>query len=285
MFFKDKGLFFTSLITPVILLVLYATFLSNVYRDSFLLSVPDFLPKARALIDGCVGAQLVSSILSVSAVTVSFCSNMLMVQDKANGTVKDLTISPVKPSALSLAYYVASFVSTLIVCFTAALICFLYMVHVGWYMSFLDVVLLLLDVVLLVLFGTALSSVINFFLSTQAQISAVGSMISSVYGFICGAYMPISQFSEGLQKVLSFLPTTYATSLVKNHSMQGIFRAMEKENYPEEVITSLRDGVDCNIYFLDESVGVSTMFSLIFVTVLVLLSIYVLLNVFYRKKK
>ena len=33
-FFKDKGLFFTSLITPLILLVLYATFLSNVYSDS-----------------------------------------------------------------------------------------------------------------------------------------------------------------------------------------------------------------------------------------------------------
>ena len=31
LFFKDKGMFFTSLITPVILLVLYATFLAGVY--------------------------------------------------------------------------------------------------------------------------------------------------------------------------------------------------------------------------------------------------------------
>ena len=31
LYFKDKGMFFTSLITPVILLVLYATFLANVY--------------------------------------------------------------------------------------------------------------------------------------------------------------------------------------------------------------------------------------------------------------
>ena len=37
LFFKDKGLFFTSLITPLILLVLYATFLSNVYRDSIVM--------------------------------------------------------------------------------------------------------------------------------------------------------------------------------------------------------------------------------------------------------
>lgn len=40
-FFKDKGMFFTSLITPVILLVLYVTFLAKVYRDSFASALPD----------------------------------------------------------------------------------------------------------------------------------------------------------------------------------------------------------------------------------------------------
>ena len=34
LYFKDKGMFFTSLITPAILLVLYATFLGNVYIQS-----------------------------------------------------------------------------------------------------------------------------------------------------------------------------------------------------------------------------------------------------------
>ena len=34
-FFKDKGMFFTSLVTPLILLLLFVTFLGNVYRDSF----------------------------------------------------------------------------------------------------------------------------------------------------------------------------------------------------------------------------------------------------------
>ena len=36
LFFKDKGMFFTSLITPAILLMLYVTFLANVYRDRFI---------------------------------------------------------------------------------------------------------------------------------------------------------------------------------------------------------------------------------------------------------
>ena len=40
LFFKDKGMFFSSLITPIILLVLYVTFLAKVYRDSFASAIP-----------------------------------------------------------------------------------------------------------------------------------------------------------------------------------------------------------------------------------------------------
>ena len=161
LFFKDKAMFFTSLITPAILLVLYATFLGKVYRDSFTASLPDGFDLPDKIINGLVGSQLMSSILAVSCVTVAFCSNFLMVQDKANGTIKDLKISPVKSSVLSLSYYIATFVSTLIICFTATAICLVYISFIGWYMSLTDVLLLVLDVFMLVLFGTAISSLIN----------------------------------------------------------------------------------------------------------------------------
>ena len=39
LFFKDKGMLFSSLITPIILLVLYITFLAKVYNDSFVSSL------------------------------------------------------------------------------------------------------------------------------------------------------------------------------------------------------------------------------------------------------
>ncbi len=90
LFFKDKGMFFTSLITPLILLVLYATFLGKIYRDSFSSAVPEQLHIAKDLINGCAGGQLVASLLAVSCVTVAFCSNMLMVQDKVSGSIMDL---------------------------------------------------------------------------------------------------------------------------------------------------------------------------------------------------
>lgn len=283
LFFKDKGMFFTSLITPAILLVLYATFLGNVYRDTFTAGLPQGVKMDEGLIDGLVGGQLISSILAVSCITVAFCSNFLMVQDKVNGTIKDLRISPVKSATLSISYYVATLISTLIVCFAATGICLGYVAIVGWYMRISDVLFLLLDVLLLSLFGTALSSLINFFLNTQGQISAVGAIISAGYGFICGAYMPISSFSDGLQKVLLFLPGTYGTSLVRNHALGGVFAEMEEQSIPGVAVDSMRDAIDCNLYFFDEKVQISEMYIVIGVTVVLLVGVYILLNTLKKK--
>lgn len=279
LFFKDKGLFFTSLITPLILLVLYTTFLGNVYRDSFMMSIPEFLEIDSKIIDGCVGGQLMSSLLAVSCVTVAFCSNMLMVQDKAKGTYNDIAVTPVKHSHVAISYYAATFFVTFVINLIALVACLIYIANIGWYLSVSDVLLLILDIFIMVMFGTALSSIFGFFMSSQGQISAVGSIVSSCYGFICGAYMPISQFSEGLQKVISLLPGTYGTALFRNHSMQGALDALGDAGLPDEAITALKDTIDCNIYFFDELVPVGAMYAVVGVTVSVLLVAYVLINV------
>lgn len=286
LFFNDKGMFFTSLITPGILLVLYATFLSNVYKDSFLSGLPEGFNIKEELINACVSGQLISSILAVSCVTIAFCSNLLMVQDKANSVIKDFTISPVKPSVLALGYYFATLISTLTICFTTTAICLVYVYSTGWYMSIADVLLLILDVFLLVMFGTALSSIIGHFLSTQGQISAVSTIISSCYGFICGAYMPISQFSEGLQKVVSLLPGTYGTSLLRNHATRGIFEEMLDSGFPEEAVKAMQDTIDCNIRFFggSETVSEPAMYIILSTTIIILITTYILLNIFRGKK-
>lgn len=283
LFFKDKGMFFTSLITPGILLVLYATFLSNVYKDSFSVNLPTGITLPEGIINALVGGQLISSLLAVSCVTVAFCANFLSVQDKVNGSIKDLKMSPVKPSELAIGYYAATLVSSLIICLSAAALSLAYVAIGGWYMSAADVVCFILDSILLVFFGTALSSVINFFLSSQGQLSAVGTIVSAGYGFICGAYMPISSFGSGLQKTVSLLPGTYGTSLLRNHALRGALFEMEAQGIPSEVITSLRDALDCNVYFFGKAVSLPVMYLILGCTVLLLVGVYILINALKKK--
>ncbi len=277
LFFKDKAMFFTSLATPMILLVLYATFLGNVYRDAFASAIPEGVAVSERVLNGLVGGQLLSSLLSVSCVTVAFCSNLLMVSDKAKGTLRDFTVSPVKSSQLAISYYLSTLLSTLTVSFTAMALGLVYVGTVGFYMSITDVLLLSLDVIILVLFGTALSSIVSYFLSTEGQISAVGSIVSSVYGFICGAYMPISSFAVPLQRVLGFLPGTYGTVLTRNHAMRGALSELEGD-LPPEAIDALGETVDCRYYFFDHLVPEWAMYLFLGVTVLALITFYVLLN-------
>ena len=101
-YFKDKGVFFTSLITPLILLCLFVTFMRNVYIDTIKTSVPAELNIPQSVFEGFAGGWLISSLLAVSCITVAFCANMIMVSDKVNGSIKDIRMTPVKSSILSL---------------------------------------------------------------------------------------------------------------------------------------------------------------------------------------
>lgn len=287
LFFKDKGMLFSSLITPIILLVLYITFLAKVYNDSFVssLEAAHFSDFPQELIDATVGGQLFSSLLAVCCITVAFCCNMIMVQDKVSGARKDLMLTPVKRSTLALSYYLSTFISTFIICLIAESASFIYLASVGWYLSVGDILLALLDVFLLVMFGTALSSIVNFFLKSQGQISAVGTVVSAGYGFICGAYMPISQFGEGLQKVLSFLPGTYGTALIRSHSLNGVFREMSALGFPDEVVEGIKKSIDCSVYFFGNKVTEGGMYAVLGGSVALLIGIYILMNIFIKDKK
>lgn len=292
LFFLDKGMLLSSLITPMILLVLYATFLKEIFYDSFAQSLPEGFEVSKSLIEGMVGGELVSSILAVSCVTVAFCSNLIMVQDKVNGARKDLLITPVKKSVLSLSYYVATLINTLIVCFTVAAACFIYLAIVGWYLSFTDVLLILSDTILLSMFGTALSSIVNSFLTTQGQMSAVGTIVSAGYGFICGAYMPIHSFGDGLQKVLSFLPGTYGTSLMRNHALNGTFNELAdiitksgaSKADVDAIMNGIKEGIDCKLSFFGAEVSVPAMAVIVLCSTAVLIGIFVLINVLKKKR-
>lgn len=280
LFFKDKGLVIGALVGPIILIVLYFTFLNDVYRDTFKSFIPE--GTSNKIINDIVNGELISSILAVSCITVSFCSNFLMVRDKVNNARSDLLVSPVKSYVLALAYYIATVISSLTICYIALGISLFFVAFSHWFFTASSLLMLLLDVFLTVLFGTALSSIINFFLTSEGQISAVGTIISAGYGFICGAYMPINSYNSGLKNVIMFTPGTYCTSLIRNHSLAGAFKEMS--DWPIEAIKSIKDGIDCNLYLFDKQISIAGMYGIVLITILVLITIYIVINIVNGRK-
>ena len=285
LFFRDKGMLLSSLITPIILIVLYATFLAKVYKDSFTANIPAAVDISEKLINGTVAGQLAAALLAVSCVTVTFCVNLTMVQDRAFGVRKDFDVSPIRKPMIYLGYFFSTVLNSLMVNILALALCLGYIGIMGWYLTVTDVMMLILDLIILVLFGAVLSSIVCYPLKTQGQMSAVGTIASAGYGFVCGAYMPISNFGEGLQKVMSYLPGTYGTSLIKNHMLRGVFEEMETKGFPAEVVNGIADSLDCTPTFQGNVVEPKYMMLIMIGTIVLLGGLYFMITALPEKRK
>ena len=285
LFFRDKGMLLSSLITPIILIVLYATFLAKVYKDSFTTNLPVVVDISEKLINGMVAGQLAAALLAVSCVTVTFCVNLTMVQDRALGVRKDFDVSPIRKPMVYLGYFFSTVQNSLMVNLLALVLCLGYIGIMGWYLTVMDVALLILDLLILVLFGAVLSSIVCYPLKTQGQMSAVGTIVSAGYGFVCGAYMPISNFGEGLQRVMSYLPGTYGTALIKNHMLRGVFAEMETKGFQVEVVNGIATSLDCNPTFQGNVVEPEYMMLIMIGTVVLLGGLYFMITVLPEKGK
>ena len=94
--------------------------------------------------------------------------------------------------------------------------------------------------------------------------------------------MPISSFNSGLQKVLTFLPGTYGTSLLRNHTMRGVIEEMGSQGAPAEATKAMYDLLDCNIYFFDNRVEEPVMYIILGGSIVLLMGIYLVISM--RKK-
>lgn len=285
LFFKDKGTFLTSLIAPLIILVLFVTFLGGIYKDVFVPTDENMLPDLpNELIDGFCGGWLLSCLLAVCTVTVTFSANMCMVKDKTSGIANDFDITAVKKTILALGYYITTVLVTLMICLVTLGIGFIYIACVGWFISAKDVLFILFDVVILVLFGTALSSIICSFISSQGGITAVTTIISSMYGFLCGAYMPISEFSISIQNIIMLLPGSYGTSLLHRHFLSGALEEIQT-TYHYPYIDEFKKSFDIDLTFFHHKVSPETNYIVMIGSVIILISIFIVISILKNKKR
>ena len=94
--------------------------------------------------------------------------------------------------------------------------------------------------------------------------------------------MPISSFADGLQKVISLLPGTYGTSLLRNHALRGVISELKEEGIPKEAIDGICDLLDCNVYAFGEKVAEPFMYLILLGATVVFAAAYLLIN---RRRK
>lgn len=289
-YFKDKGSIFFSMLTPLIVFILYCVFL----KDNFVSAIDEASQGLNNMIHSedlsqLANGILLTGILGSAFMTVSYNSLMTIVKDRENKIDYDVSVTPVGRVTIVFSYFLASTISAFIMS-VVILVSGLFLVERqgSMYFQFQDYCKLFGITFLGSLSATAFFMVIVIFFKSSSASGAFMGLLSAVSGFVIGAYIPISQFSKSVRTVCNLFPATGVTVLLRNGIMgplmdhinedlggidEGVFVASMKEAFSFQ--TSMGD------FFLSIR---ETLFYVMIIFVVCVLAIAVIYPKIYKRK-
>jgi len=223
-YFKDKAAIVFSLLTSIIVFVLYLIFLKGTYVDAFsgLTKGLESFVKTED-IDTMVSAILLVGILGSAMITVPFSCLQTLIRDRENKIDYDISSTPIKRYQIILSYFTSSVISAFIVTGLLLTVGLAVINSKGELYMSLAVVAGTYGIVLFgSLSATAIFLIVALFFKTSAASSAFFGILSAASGFVIGAYIPLAQFSKGVQTVCNLFPATQITVLLRNNLLNGI---------------------------------------------------------------
>lgn len=222
-YLKDKANIFFSLLSPVIILVLYLLFIGKLQTDGLTQALAEIgVTGAEAEVKGFCDSWMITGVMACACITVALCASGVAVTDRSRGILADVMASPLPGWKFTAGYILAVALIASAVSLVVLAICFVYLAALGsWYLSVSDVFGCVGVTLLSVLSSTAVVSLIVSFVRTEGAFSGVNIIIGTVVGFLIGAYMPISTFPKAVQTVTLFIPGSYSAGLFRQFFMGG----------------------------------------------------------------
>ncbi len=223
-FFKDKLAILFSMLTSIIVFVLYLLFLKGTFVDalqSTMRGLENIVNSGD--IDMFVNGILLSGILGSALITVPYTCLQTIVKDKETGVDSDICATPLKRWKIILSYFTASSISSfimnsLILTVGLAVLSFMGNTYLGFGSVLAAYGLILIGSIS----STAMFMVILLFFKTSSTSTAFFGILSAASGFVIGAYIPLSQFSDGVRSFCNLFPASHITSLIRNILLSGI---------------------------------------------------------------
>ena len=289
-FLKDKLVIFFSLLTQIIVLGLFLLFIKNSYANGIESALGALKDKvSSADIDALLNSWMISGVIGTSVVTATMNALSVVVSDKESKVDFDYNASSVKGSVVVTSYFSAAVLCSLITSFillTAGLI-FL-SVTGALLLSFTDILLLYGLVVLGSVSAAVILMLIISFFKKNSTFSSFSIVISTLVGFIVGAYFPISELGETMQSVVNLIPGAQITALIRGVL---ITPAVERINtalggLDQGQFTEAADqlfGLRPHIFGAEVDTGFMLLYSVIVIAVFIVLNI-VLFRLSSRRK-
>ena len=284
-YFKDVLAIVFSLMTSTIVFVLYLLFL----KGTFVNALNDTMRGLENIVNSAdiemfVNGILLSGILGSAIITVPYTCLQTIVKDREAGVDSDICSTPLKRWKIILSYFTASSISAFImtsIILTVGLIILHGMgdTHLG--------ILQIASAYGIVLLGsvssTALFMVVVLLFTKSSTCTAFFGILTAASGFVIGAYIPLSQFSDGIQSFCNLFPASHITSMLKNVLLSGVADSINSDiNGLDggEFISSIKDVFSFNASSFGFDFQTAT--SVLYVAAIALLCIAVM-TVLYNK--
>ncbi len=216
-FLKDKTAIFFSMLTQIIILGLFLLFIKNSYVDGIndaLGALKDTIDKAD--IEALVNSWMISGVLGTSVITATMSALAVMVSDRQEKIDFDLNASSVKGSVIVASYFSGAVICSLITSFFLLAFGLAFLAATGTFLLTATDILMLVGLVLLgsVSATIILMAIISFF-KKDSSYSAFGVLVSTLVGFIVGAYFPVSALGETTQTIVNLVPGAQITGMMR----------------------------------------------------------------------
>ena len=231
LFFKDKQSIIFLLLTSMIVLALYLLFLKDTFVSAMDSAINQFLGLSLLIDkndkDMFANLILLTGILGSAMISVPYNCLITLVKDRENKVDYDILATPLKRGQVILSYFVSSAFSSVILTgiILAVGLTTIYM-HGNIYLGAIDILKAFGVVALGSISATSIFMIVVLFLKTVSASGAFFGLLSAVSGFIIGAYIPISQFSETVQTICNIFPASQITIILRNVLINGLLENM-----------------------------------------------------------
>ena len=245
LFFKDWQSILFSLLTSIIVLVLYLLFLKGTFVSAMQSAMEQYPGLASMVpqkdIDMFANLFLLSGILGSAMISVPFSCITVLVKDRANKVDYDILATPMKREQIIFAYFVSAVLSsTLLTGFILAIGLVGISLQGDTHLNAIQLVKSFAVVALGSISASAIFMIVVLFFKSVSACEAFFGILSAASGFMIGAYIPISQFSDGVQTVCNLFPASQITIILRNILLNGLL---------EHINTSLA-GTDQGMFVL-----------------------------------
>jgi len=221
LFFRDRASVFFSLLSVLIIILLYALFLAKMQVNGITEAIRNagLVPDEDA-IRFFVDSWIMGGILATGTVTTSLGAIGILVDDRHRGAARDFQVSPVRRSQLVAGYLLSTFLVSLVMSLIAFVIAEAYIVLSGGELLSLSGMLGTVGVLsLCILAFSALMCFLATFMKTPGAFGSFSTVVGTLLGFFMGIYVPIGVLPESIQVFMKVLPFNSAAVLLRQQFM------------------------------------------------------------------